>query len=131
MNRDEVRNFTIDYSTNEGQTATSWLNKKQTADGKLDYMFTQCESIHCRAVAPLQDTPAIKATYNVITITPVAYNTFVSGEKIREEIVGKNKHTYFEMKIPVESYLLAIASGAIEEAQIGERTYVISEPSQL
>jgi len=92
-------------------------------------MFTQCESIHCRSVAPLQDTPAIKATYNVITITDAAYNTFVSATKINEEIDGKKKRSYFEMTIPVESYLLAVASGALEEAKIGARTYVISEHS--
>lgn len=27
-------------------------------------MFTQCEDINCRSVAPLQDTPSNRITYN-------------------------------------------------------------------
>ena len=27
-------------------------------------MFTQCEDINCRSVAPLQDTPANRITYS-------------------------------------------------------------------
>jgi leukotriene-A4 hydrolase len=26
-------------------------------------MFTECQDIHCRSVAPMQDTPAIKMPY--------------------------------------------------------------------
>ena len=114
MNRDELRNFTIEYETiKEEQTATSWLKPEQTAGGKQAYMFTQCESVHCRSVAPLQDTPAIKSTYTVTTRTPQAYNTFVSGKQISADTDTKTKVTVFEMTIPVESYLLAIASGPV------------------
>ena len=35
------------------------------------------------------------------------------------------------MAIPVESYLLAVAVGDLAEAKVGNRTYVITEPSML
>jgi leukotriene-A4 hydrolase len=52
------------YTTNENTTAINWLTPAQTAGGVLPYLFTQCEDIACRSVAPMQDTPAIKVTYD-------------------------------------------------------------------
>lgn len=52
------------YTTNENTTAINWLTPEQTAGKVLPYLFTQCEDIACRSVAPMQDTPAIKVTYD-------------------------------------------------------------------
>ena len=54
----------IRYETSPTGQAFSWLNPSQTAGGKLPYVFTQCEDINCRSVAPLQDTPANRITYS-------------------------------------------------------------------
>ena len=43
----------IDYKTSPTGTAFSWLTAAQTAGGALPYMYTQCEDINCRTVAPL------------------------------------------------------------------------------
>lgn len=51
------------YNTNNETTAISWLTAEQTAGKKMPYLFTQCETIACRSVAPMQDTPANKVTY--------------------------------------------------------------------
>ena len=51
------------YKTNNETTAISWLTAEQTAGKKMPYLFTQCETIACRSVAPMQDTPANKVTY--------------------------------------------------------------------
>jgi len=61
----EVRIF---YTTNENSTAISWMTPAQTACKKEPYLFTQCEDIACRSVAPMQDTPAIKITYKAKVI---------------------------------------------------------------
>jgi leukotriene-A4 hydrolase len=58
----------VAYSTNENSMAINWLTPSQTAGKKLPYLFTQCESIACRSVAPMQDTPAVKVTYDA-TVT--------------------------------------------------------------
>ena len=39
------------YTTNEAR-AMNWLTKEQTATKVLQYLFTQCEPIECRSVAP-------------------------------------------------------------------------------
>lgn len=41
------------YVTNEQTTAISWLKPSQTSCKVLPYLFTQCEDIACRSVAPM------------------------------------------------------------------------------
>ena len=94
-------------------------------------MYTQCESIHCRSVAPLQDTPAVKQTYTVHVETPKEIVVRISGNLTKEETSGSNKITEFSMKIPVAPYLLAIIAGNLQEQQLGKRTYVITEPEMM
>lgn len=43
----------IFYNTNENQTSVSWMTKEQTACKTLKYLFSKCEMIQCRSVAPL------------------------------------------------------------------------------
>ena len=54
----------IEYETNPSGNAFSWLSAFQTAGKALPYMYTQCEDINCRTVAPMQDTPANRVTYS-------------------------------------------------------------------
>ena len=41
------------YKTSPNGTAFSWLRAEQTAGGKMPYVYTQCEDINCRTVAPM------------------------------------------------------------------------------
>jgi len=127
----ETFKLIIDFQTSVNASAVTWLNKEQTSGKKLPYMYTQCESIHARSIAPLQDTPAIKATYSLDLSTPVEIISRASGNLTHEFTDETYRHTQFEMAIPVQSYLLAIASGNLAEKQIGERTFVITEPEDL
>mmetsp|Transcript_48384 Transcript_48384/g.35593 ORF Transcript_48384/g.35593 Transcript_48384/m.35593 type:complete len:165 (-) Transcript_48384:291-785(-) len=43
----------IDYATTEDSMALSWLNPEQTSSKTLNFMYTQCESIFARSLAPL------------------------------------------------------------------------------
>ena len=56
--------LSIDYETTNESLSFNWLQKEQTASQTLKYLYTKCEPIHCRAIAPLQDTPTIKTTYS-------------------------------------------------------------------
>jgi len=64
---DEV-SIRITYNTLADGQAFSWLTASQTAGGSYPYLFTQCEDIDCRAVAPLQDTPSNRITYSARVI---------------------------------------------------------------
>jgi leukotriene-A4 hydrolase len=73
----------IFYKT-QSNIAGSWLLPEQTAGKKLEYYFTQCQSIYCRNIAPLQDTPAIKSTYHLDIITEPEYVARASGNLTQE-----------------------------------------------
>mmetsp|Transcript_796 Transcript_796/g.662 ORF Transcript_796/g.662 Transcript_796/m.662 type:complete len:645 (+) Transcript_796:7-1941(+) len=117
----------IDYITSKNPSAVSWLTKEQTTGKILPFMYTQCEPIHCRSLAPLQDTPAIKSTFSLLTKSPRDIIVRASGNVTEEYINGRKRYTKFEMNIPVPSYLLAFAAGNLVEKQLSPRTFVISE----
>ena len=72
----------IGYRTNTDAKAMSWMTEDQTATKVLKYLFTQCEPIYCRSVAPLQDTPSIKTTYNANVTVKDPYVVKMSGKEI-------------------------------------------------
>lgn len=121
----------IEYDTSTEAGAVTWLDKEQTSGKKKPYVYTQCQSIYARSIAPVQDTPSIKATYNLHITSPHDIVVRASGNITHEYIDEVKRHSLFEMVIPVESYLLAIAAGNIVEAKVGPRTYVLSEPEDI
>lgn len=125
----------IDYETTKDAKAFSWLKAEQTTSGKLPFMFTQCEPIHCRTIAPMQDTPAIKQTWSALVTIPNEHTVVMSATKRTEVIKFNDTHsTYtFNQSIPVPSYLLAIAVGEIEHKLIGDskKVGVYAEPANL
>jgi len=86
----------IRYNTSESGQAFSWLTAEQTAGKKLPYMFTQCEDINCRSVAPLQDSPANRITYSaditVLSDFVVKMSANATGEA---ENLWTGEKTYF------------------------------------
>src|SRR5437868_9880596 len=53
----------VRYATSPRATALQWLEAAQTAGGKHPYLFSQCQAIHARSVAPLQDSPRFRIRY--------------------------------------------------------------------
>jgi len=48
-------------------------------------MYSQCESIACRSVAPMMDTPAAKFVWSAKVRAPKEYNVFMSASKLTVE----------------------------------------------
>lgn len=69
------------YLTNKNQTATSWMTKEQTACKSREYLFTQCEDIYCRSIAPMQDTPAVRITYEAHVTAPNGFDVRMSANR--------------------------------------------------
>ncbi|KAL4509917.1 hypothetical protein ABPG72_010110 [Tetrahymena utriculariae] len=129
-----VYNYTITYKS-ENASASSWLTPKQTSSKTLPYLYTQCQSVYCRSLAPFQDTPFIKATYtaNVMVVDPIA--VYLSANLTQSAQVQKNNQNYtiysFRSDIPIASYVFTIVAGNVVERKIGRRTSVLSEPTNI
>jgi len=111
----------VTYKTTKDCTALQWLEKEQTQGKTFPYLFSQCQPIYARALAPLQDTPSVKIKYSatVTSVLPVLLSAIRKsppsegpahdGKRIGEDIVI---YTY-EQPVPIPSYLIAIACGNV------------------
>ena len=69
----------------------NWLKKEQTDGKNHPYLFTQCEPNYCRSFAPLQDTPAIKATYTANVTVESDLKVVMSAESVKNTTLDGNK----------------------------------------
>jgi len=119
----------INYSTGAGAEALQWLNPEQTADKTDPFLFTQSQAILARSWIPLQDSPGVRFTYNAKVEVPKGMLALMSAEN-PQEIEGSGIY-HFSMPQPIPSYLMALAVGKIDFAQVGDRTGIYAEQSML
>lgn len=119
----EVR---IVYSTVPTASGLQWLTPAQTADKKQPLMFSQSESIHARSWVPLQDSPAIRFTYNAHVVAPKDVRVVMSAPNDAKHPL--NGDFSFTQTHPIPSYLLAIAAGGLDARETGPRSAVYAEP---
>ena len=128
---------TVAYSTTSDGYALSFLRAEQTDSKVLPYLFSQCEPSYCRSIAPLQDTPSIKATYTAEITVPKDFVVGMSALNYENATVGDTKIYYFKQEITIPSYLLSIVIGNLDRRLIGYTeksnipTYVVTEPTLM
>lgn len=120
---------TISYETSPCASALQWLSPEQTAGGKHPYLFSQCQAIHCRSIIPCQDTPSVKSTYSAKIKAPSELKVLMSAIQDGEPLPqgGGLSVTSFTQEVPIPSYLIAIAVGALDCRTISSRCKVWSE----
>ena len=119
----------IEYTTSPASTALQWLPPELTAGGQHPMVFSQSQAIHARSWVPLQDTPAIRITYDATVRTPESLLAVMSANN--DPLTPRTGEYRFEMPQPIPSYLLAIAVGNFYFAPLGEDTGVYTEPELL
>jgi aminopeptidase N len=120
------RRVRIAYRTTEGAQAMQWLAPEQTAGGRRPFLFTQGQSILTRSWIPLQDTPGVRVTYEAKIRASEGLTPVMSAEQLG---LGTDGAWRFAMKLPIPSYLIALACGELEFRAISERCGVWAEPS--
>eukprot|EP00126_Sphaerothecum_destruens_P007324 Sdes_comp19801_c0_seq1m11911 len=137
--------ISVEYETTEKCTALQFLEPQQTSEKSHPFLFTQCQAIHCRTMLPCQDTPAVKATYSAEITVPSPLTAVMSAVstgcvELEKEaaltserlVVKEPKRKFsFAQKVPVPSYLIALAVGHIESKVLGPRCKVWAESIDL
>ncbi|KAG1847366.1 peptidase family M1-domain-containing protein [Suillus subluteus] len=112
----------ITYRTTANGTALQFLAKEQTQGKTFPFLFSQCQPIHARDLAPVQDTPSVKLTYSASarSVLPVLLSARrisppSDGPAHDGKIIGKDEVVYtYDQPTPIPSYLLAIAAGNLQ-----------------
>jgi aminopeptidase N len=117
----------IVYTTSPKASGLQWLTPAQTADKKQPFMFSQSESIHARSWVPLQDSPAIRFSYDAHVSAPKDVRVVMSA--LNDAKHPLNGDFSFDQPHPIPSYLLAIGAGDIAVRETGPRSAVYAEPS--
>lgn len=126
----EIVKLEIALNTTKDCTGLQWMTPAQTGNKKHPYVYSQCQAILARSVFPCQDTPDVKSTFtfNITSPLPVV----ASGVPVPSEHEGQGDKLFrFEQKVPIPSYLFALASGDLATAPIGKRSVVAAGPEAI
>ena len=118
----------IEYTTSPDASGLQWLTPAQTADGNHPFLYSQSQAIHARSWIPCQDTPGVRSTFDAVVHVSEGATALMAAEVVPSERPGTFR---FRMDQPIPSYLVAMAVGDVEFAELGPRSGVWAEPSVL
>ena len=120
----EAEHVRIIYETSPAAEGLQWLTPAQTAGKKKPYLFSQAQAINARTMLPIQDTPAVRMTYEASLRVPDDLLPLMSASQDGKDADG---NWTFSMPQPIPSYLIAIAVGDIKFKAINDTIGVYAE----
>lgn len=123
----EFHEILLNYRTTESSLAVQWYSAEMTLGKEHPFMYTQCEAILCRSLLPCQDTPSAKVRVNAALTVKKPLTPLYAG--IKYKVIEKDDEVtyYYSQRIPIPTYLIAIAAGAIESRKLSDRINVYGE----
>lgn len=124
-----IEKVRIDYASSPDAFGLQWLDSNQTSSGK-PFMFSQSQPHYARTWVPLQDTPAVRYTFDATIRAPRELMVVMGadGNEFERNATGEYR---FNMPQPIPSYLMAIAVGDLAFAETGPRSGVYAEPDWI
>jgi len=121
---------TIEYETSTNAGGLLWNTAEQSFGRQQPYLYTQNEPIEARSWIPIQDTPAMRLTWEAVIHVPRGLIALMpcSNNPTEPNDTGVYR---FDMRYTIPPYLIALAVGRLEFAQLDERTGVYAEPELL
>jgi aminopeptidase N len=122
----------IRYATSPEATALQWLAPSQTAGQLHPFLYSQCQPIHARSLAPLQDTPRARVQVRAAFTVPAMLRA-----RMGAAFLGRGRSSpglavdRFELPQPIPPYLIAFAVGDLAERALSPRTSIWAEPEVL
>jgi leukotriene-A4 hydrolase len=123
----------IAYSTSPDGIGLQWLTPAQTEGKRHPCLFTQCQPIHARTLAPLQDSPRFRVTYEAEVTVPEPLSAVMSAAPLATRPGPRpGTRTFgFRMPQPIPSYLIALAVGDLQSRDLSARSRVWAEPATV
>ena len=124
---------TLAYETSPEASALQWLTPAQTAGRAKPFLFSQCQAIHARSLAPLQDSPRVRVPYEAQLTVPEDLAAVMSaGLQGQHPGPAKGRRTFvFRMPQAIPPYLLALAVGNLDSRDLSPRSRVYAEPETV
>ena len=121
------------YETSPDAVGLQWLEPAQTEGRIHPFLFSQCQPIHARTLAPLQDTPYARVSYTAAITVPEPLCAVMSAGPAGERPGPRpGTRTYlFDMPQPIPTYLLALAVGNLRGIDLSPRSRVWAEPETV